>query len=294
MLEHPLVFRASESSLADFSEAKLFTELAKLVNHESSKSIFAVGGAIEVNELRNGLICDSDVSLEDTKTITTTVVDIDKPESSTVGPGPTELEAKGVTTNIATNSSSISTQVTLPQSGMTETLLTSITAHKPELHEAPPESTFPEASHAVQGILSTVRQAKQSDEIGQNKKQATKAAAKHLMRCDPVTVRWDSTTGTGCKVTFPVADADLPNFEQLLKDCEPATFGRGGESIMDESYRKAGKLDTSAFSTTFDPYSVGIVDAVAHALIPKLSQRTNTTSGLRAELYKLNVCYFTC
>lgn len=110
----------------------------------------------------------------------------------------------------------------------------------------------------------------------------------HIMCCDPVTIRWDTDDHNGCKVTLPCTDADRPNFEQLLKDCQPATFGRGGQDVMDESYRKAGKLDVTAFCSNFNPYALGIIDTAAQALTPNLAQQTNQTHGLRAELYKLN------
>lgn len=111
----------------------------------------------------------------------------------------------------------------------------------------------------------------------------------HRMRCDPVTIRWDSDENIGCRVTLPCADANRPEFEQLLKDCQPASFGRGGKDVMDESYRKAGKMDESVFCSNFNPYALGIIDTVAQALTPNLAHQTNETHGLRAELYKLNV-----
>ncbi|KAK5938302.1 hypothetical protein PMZ80_009272 [Knufia obscura] len=113
----------------------------------------------------------------------------------------------------------------------------------------------------------------------------------HIMCCDPVTIRWDTDDHNGCKVTLPCTDADRPNFEQLLKDCQPATFGRGGQDVMDESYRKAGKLDVTAFCSNFNPYALGIIDTAAQALTPNLAQQTNQTHGLRAELYKLNATF---
>lgn len=122
-----------------------------------------------------------------------------------------------------------------------------------------------------------------------NPKQDNPRGDVHRMRCDPVTLRWDSDDSAGCKVTLPCADADRPNFEQLLKDCQPASFGRGGEDVMDESYRKAGKIDESAFCSNFSPYALGIVDTAAQALTPNLAHQTNESHGLRAELYKLNV-----
>ena len=41
------------------------------------------------------------------------------------------------------------------------------------------------------------------------------------------------------------------DFEHLLKACQPASFGRAGEAVLDERYRKAGKLDRSQFATNF-------------------------------------------
>lgn len=116
--------------------------------------------------------------------------------------------------------------------------------------------------------------------------------AVHKMRCDPVTIRWDSEATTTAKITFPCSDVEGPNLEQLLKDCQPATFGRGGQDVMDETYRKAGKLDETAFSCNFNPYVLGIVDTAAQSLVPNMWKQTNQTHGLRAELYKLNVSGF--
>ncbi|KIW95400.1 uncharacterized protein Z519_03984 [Cladophialophora bantiana CBS 173.52] len=116
-------------------------------------------------------------------------------------------------------------------------------------------------------------------------------AAVHKMRCDPITVRWDSAAhaGSSHKVTLPCTDSQRPSFEQLLKDCQPASFGRGGKDVMDETYRKAGKLDESDFCTNFNPYALGIIDTAAQALAPNNCRQTNETHGIRAELYKLNV-----
>ncbi|OAP60608.1 hypothetical protein AYL99_05610 [Fonsecaea erecta] len=116
-------------------------------------------------------------------------------------------------------------------------------------------------------------------------------AAAHKMRCDPVTIRWDSTSaiGSSYKVTLPCPASQRPSFEQLLKDCQPATFGLGGKDVLDETYRKAGKLDETDFCTNFSPYALGIIDTAAQALAPNNCTQTNETHGVRAELYKLNV-----
>ncbi|KAF2825159.1 hypothetical protein CC86DRAFT_394877 [Ophiobolus disseminans] len=87
---------------------------------------------------------------------------------------------------------------------------------------------------------------------------------------DCVTIRWDSAT----------------SIEKLSVGTQPASFGFQGQDIIDESYRKASKLDTSAFSTKFCPYDSGIIDVIGQALLPKLS---GSSQGIRAELYKLNI-----
>ena len=117
---------------------------------------------------------------------------------------------------------------------------------------------------------------------------------------DPIDLRWDSTSGKGMtrKLTFPLAGvADGANaIEGLLSDCAPATFGIGGEEVLDESYRKAVKLDAHQFSTNFNPYDVGIVDAISQILLPGIAKpiadgkvASEDNSGVVAELYTLNV-----
>ena len=125
---------------------------------------------------------------------------------------------------------------------------------------------------------------------------------------EPIQVRFGES-GKGVKVLFPL-DGSGPDSEldQLISACQPATFGRGGENVMDEvrwdfnfhlcrrglttvcckSYRKAGKLDESDFATSFCPYTAGIVDIISQLLLPQLNHDKSTRS-IKAELYKLNV-----
>ncbi len=84
--------------------------------------------------------------------------------------------------------------------------------------------------------------------------------------------------------------------EELLKSCAPATFGRQGKDVLDESYRKAVKLDSDQFSTNFNPCEVGITDAIAQSLLPGVvkpfsdrKSKHEENLGVIAELYKLNV-----
>lgn len=86
--------------------------------------------------------------------------------------------------------------------------------------------------------------------------------------------------------------------QDLLDNCAPASFGKNGKDVLDESYRKAVKLDVDQFSTNFNPYELGIIGAIAQTLLPgiakpiadKAGEHTFVESlGVIAELYKLNV-----
>ncbi|KAI0036301.1 hypothetical protein K488DRAFT_41416, partial [Vararia minispora EC-137] len=82
-----------------------------------------------------------------------------------------------------------------------------------------------------------------------------------------------------------LAEATTEQLQSLAKACMPATFGRGSEDVFDESYRKAGKLDASYFSTRIVPERTRLLDTVrGHLLEGKASNRP-----IVYELYKLNV-----
>jgi hypothetical protein len=55
--------------------------------------------------------------------------------------------------------------------------------------------------------------------------------------------------------------------KQLVKDCKPATFGLGAKDVLDETIRRASKLESSEFSTSFNPCDFGIVDAIVQAFL---------------------------
>jgi hypothetical protein len=85
------------------------------------------------------------------------------------------------------------------------------------------------------------------------------------------------------EVSPTTSPADL---EDLANACDSATFGRGQEDVLDESYRKAGKLDMTDFSWSFNPESHGhFVSQLAVGLFPFDTLK----EGIRFEPYKLNV-----
>lgn len=99
----------------------------------------------------------------------------------------------------------------------------------------------------------------------------------------PMVIRWDNDKEVK-QLVLPAAD--ISTIEGLVGSTQPAGFGFKGKNVIDESYRKASKLDPSAFSTNFCPYEVGIIDAISQTLLPLPKRRAQ---GIRAELYKLNV-----
>ncbi|KAM6537934.1 hypothetical protein FALCPG4_003830 [Fusarium falciforme] len=102
-------------------------------------------------------------------------------------------------------------------------------------------------------------------------------------------IRWDRDDQGQCrKLLLPVGDdpASKESFGMILEDCQPATFGVGSKEVLDEEYRKAGKLDNTAFSTSFNPYEHGIMDTI-NQVLAQGAHRGGL--GVRAEMYKLNV-----
>ena len=78
----------------------------------------------------------------------------------------------------------------------------------------------------------------------------------------------------------------MDEIEQLSAACDPATFGRGGEDVYDESYRKAVKMDASNFAVQFDPVRTGLIKIIEEQL---LSSSQGSGMSISAEIYKLNV-----
>jgi hypothetical protein len=100
----------------------------------------------------------------------------------------------------------------------------------------------------------------------------------------PVIIRF-GPDGKGRHLVLPSPDGDSPQFQSLLSACEPASFGVGGEAVMDESYRKAAKLDPNSFCTDFCPYTLGIVGIVNQFLVPSVQEKRS----VKVSLYSLNI-----
>jgi hypothetical protein len=73
--------------------------------------------------------------------------------------------------------------------------------------------------------------------------------------------------------------------EQLTEACEPASFGVNQENVLDESYRKAGKMDSECFSLMLDPFHTDLMEIFRGSLL----EGTRSTTNIKTEKYKLNV-----
>ena len=106
------------------------------------------------------------------------------------------------------------------------------------------------------------------------------------MNSKEICVRFNND-GKVNEITLPLENGATSSLEALLAACSPATFGRDGKDVLDESYRKAGKLDATKFATTFYPCSTGMIAIVNQLLLPKVAG--GESRNIKAELYKLNV-----
>jgi len=58
------------------------------------------------------------------------------------------------------------------------------------------------------------------------------------------------------------------HLSHLSEACDPATFGRNDEDVVDETYRKAGKIDTPNFFSSFDLNASGLLRIISDKLLP--------------------------
>ncbi|XP_055353959.1 uncharacterized protein LOC129599675 [Paramacrobiotus metropolitanus] len=80
-------------------------------------------------------------------------------------------------------------------------------------------------------------------------------------------------------------NASTDELEHLSRACDPAKFGRNTEAVLDESFRRAGKLDVDVFATKFDAERSGLLGRIKSDLLSGDEHNRH----VEAELYKLNV-----
>jgi hypothetical protein len=83
---------------------------------------------------------------------------------------------------------------------------------------------------------------------------------------------------------FPASNQDV---QALGRACEPASFGRNHEDVLDENYRKAGKMDRARFSISLDASPGTSLEKTAWELLH--ATPSDASENIDVELYKLNV-----
>ncbi|KAG7098072.1 hypothetical protein E1B28_000046 [Marasmius oreades] len=79
--------------------------------------------------------------------------------------------------------------------------------------------------------------------------------------------------------------AAVDDLNKLSTYCDRATFGRAKEELLDESYRKAGKMDVERFASKLDSNVIRLLPGI----LPQLLRGEDVDRKVDAELYKLNV-----
>ncbi|KAJ7325949.1 hypothetical protein DFH08DRAFT_1028017 [Mycena albidolilacea] len=106
----------------------------------------------------------------------------------------------------------------------------------------------------------------------------------HVIKAEDLLVYYD-VEGEANPRRINLGKASGNDLAQLTAACQQATFGVGGAYILDETYRRAGKMDHDKFAACFD------VAELLETISPDILQGQNSDSDkyLKAEMYKLNV-----
>ena len=96
---------------------------------------------------------------------------------------------------------------------------------------------------------------------------------------------YEDKRGQAHRLNFPASTQDM---EHLSSVCEPATFGRNMEDVLDTEYRSAWKLDNTKFSCSLHPADYDVVEVIRQLLFPE-AVPWDIDTAIGAELYKLNV-----
>ncbi|KAJ7211618.1 hypothetical protein GGX14DRAFT_448890 [Mycena pura] len=107
----------------------------------------------------------------------------------------------------------------------------------------------------------------------------------HPVRAEDLTLYYKTGNDTARFIEF--SKAPEAQLLKLVAACQPATFGFDQKEVLDETYRKAVKMDIDKFSASLDIAASGILKAISPDILD--GQKGGDEKALRAELYKLNV-----
>jgi len=96
---------------------------------------------------------------------------------------------------------------------------------------------------------------------------------------------WSIAADILCRRHINLANATPDELEQLIQACEPASFGVNKEDVLDETYRKAGNLDSEFFAPLLDPVRTDLLKIIRNYLL----EGTQSMNSIKTELLGLNV-----
>lgn len=112
----------------------------------------------------------------------------------------------------------------------------------------------------------------------------------------PVNIFWStSDDSVANKLVLPAngatPESSMDVLQCLIFNCDPASFGRGNQDVMDPEYRKAVKLNSDQFATKSYPVDYGLIEHIEQILLPSICSKEDKTHlrKLHAELYRFNV-----
>ncbi|KAJ7743271.1 hypothetical protein DFH07DRAFT_905141 [Mycena maculata] len=108
----------------------------------------------------------------------------------------------------------------------------------------------------------------------------------HPVKAEDLVVYYD-VEGEKYASRIDLGTAEEGDLEALASACQQATFGVNQADVLDESYRKAGKMDLTKFAARFDVVASGLIDNIGPDILQ--GQDADGNKKLRAEMYKLNV-----
>jgi hypothetical protein len=73
--------------------------------------------------------------------------------------------------------------------------------------------------------------------------------------------------------------------DRLGQACDPASFGLNEKEVLDETYRKAGKMDAERFSSPLQLVHTDLMKIIRGCLL----EGTQSTGPITDELHRLNV-----
>lgn len=79
-----------------------------------------------------------------------------------------------------------------------------------------------------------------------------------------------------------LGNATFDELEKLTQACEPTNFGLNQEDVLDETYRKAGKLDPESFSLMLDLSQTNLQKIIGDYLLETSLESTQRQISDRA------------